>query len=82
MRKINDDPDLPRVKSNYFRPKSIELDRKIGHKSVMSICKFFIDRDEPAHLVYQAIHDMEGIVDPSDEGSNDMDRFFCGEFFG
>ena len=29
----------------------IELDRKIGHKSVMSIRKFFIDRDAPSLLV-------------------------------
>ena len=44
----------------------IELDRKIGHKSVMSIHKWFIDRDEPAYLVDQAIYDMEGIGDAID----------------
>ena len=55
----------------------IELDRKIGHKSVMSICWFFIGRDDPAHLADQVIHDMEGIGDASDEGSNGMDQLLA-----
>ena len=76
MRKRNNDPTLPRVNSSDVKPKMIELDRKIGHKSVMSIRKFFIDRDEPAHLVYQAIHDMEVIGDASAEWSNGMDQLF------
>ena len=46
----------------------IELDRKIGYKSVMSIRKFFIDRFELDHLVDQAIHDMEVIGGASSEG--------------
>ena len=39
----------------------IELDRKIGHNSVMSIREFFVDTDEPSHLVDQFIRDMGGI---------------------
>ena len=50
-RKRKDDPVLPRGKSSDVKNKTIELYRKIGHNSVMSIRKFFIDRDEPAHLV-------------------------------
>ena len=57
--------------------KWLNLDRKTGHKSVMYIRKFFMDRDELYHLVDQAIHDMEGIVDASDEGSNGMGQFFA-----
>ena len=51
----------------------IELGRKIGHKSFMSIRKFFMDKDEPAHLVDQEIRDMKGIGDASDEGDNGVD---------
>ena len=36
-RKRKDDPVLLRGKSSDVKPKMIELDRKIGHKSVMSI---------------------------------------------
>ena len=36
----------------------IELEKKIGHKSVMSIRELFIDRDDPSHLVDQVIRDM------------------------
>ena len=49
--KRKDDPVIPRGKSSDFKLKIIELDRKIGHNSVMSICEFFIDRDEPDQLV-------------------------------
>ena len=66
------EPILPRGKSIYFKPKMIESDRNIGQKIVMSIHEFFIDRDDPAHLVYQAIHDMEGIGHVSSEGDNGM----------
>ena len=38
----------------------------------MSIREFFIDRDDPAHLVDQVIHDMEGIGDAISEGANGM----------
>ena len=54
----------------------IELERKIGHNTVMSIFEWFIDRDEPAYLVDQVIHYMEGIGDTSDEGSNRMGQLF------
>ena len=54
----------------------IELDRKIVHKNVMSIRESFIDRDEPAHLVEQVIHDLEIIGDASDEGANGMGQLF------
>ena len=54
----------------------IELDRKIGHKSVMSIWKFFIDRDDPDHLVDQAIHNMKVTIDAIAEGDNGMDQFY------
>ena len=47
--------NLIQVMSNQ---KLIELDRKIGHKSVMFIRKFLVDRDDLVHLLYQAIHDM------------------------
>ena len=63
VRNIKDDPALPKGKLIDFKPKMIELDRNIGHKSVMSISEFFIDRDEPSDLVDQAIHDMEVIGD-------------------
>ena len=68
VRKRKDDPATPRAKSSDFKEKIIELDRNIGHKRVMSICEFFIDKDEPSHLADQAIHDMEGIGDTSTEG--------------
>ena len=45
-------------------------------KSVMSIHEFFIDRYEPAHLLHQVIHDMEGIGDASDKGDNGMGQLF------
>ena len=51
MSNIKDDPYLPRSKSSDDKPKMIELYKKIGHKSVMSIRKLFIDRDGPAHIV-------------------------------
>ena len=50
VRIIKDEHALPRGKSSGVKPKIIVLDRKIGHKNVMSICEFFVDRDEPAHL--------------------------------
>ena len=71
-RKRKDDPVFPRGKSSGVKTKMIELDRNIGHNSVMSIREFFIDRDEPAHLVDQVIHDMEWIGDRSAEGANRM----------
>ena len=55
----------------------IELDRNIGHKSVMSIHKFFVDWDEPAHLIDQAVYDMEEIGYTSDEGANGLDQLFA-----
>ena len=82
MRNRKDEPDIPRGNSSDIKPKIIELDRKIGHKSFMSIFKFFIVRDEPAHLVDQAIHDMEGIGDASSEGANGMYQLFSANFFG
>ena len=54
----------------------IELDREIGHKSVMSIRKLFMDRDEIDHQVDQAVHDMEGIGYTSSEGANGLDQLF------
>ena len=39
-----------------------------------------MDRDEPAYLVDQAIHDIEGIGDKSDEGLNGMDKLFVADF--
>ena len=80
MRKRKDDPVLPRGESIDVKPKMIELDRKIGHKSVMSIRELFIDRYEPAHLVDQVIHDMEVIGDASAEGSNGMGQLFAVDF--
>ena len=55
----------------------MELDRKIGHNSVMYIREFFIDRDDLAHLVDQFIRDMEVIVYTSSEGSNGMGHLFA-----
>ena len=74
--KIKDDPVLPRGKSSDVKLKIIELDRKIGHKSVMYISEFFIDRDDPSDLVYQTINCTEIIIDASDEGDNGMYKFF------
>ena len=77
VRKRKDDPVLPIVKSSDVKPKIIELETKIGHKSVMSIREFFIDIDETAHLVDQAIHDMELIGDASADGANGMGQLFA-----
>ena len=77
VRRKKYDPDIPRGNSSDVKLKTIELDRKISHKSVMSIHEFFMDRDEPAHLVDRVIHYMEGIGDASDEGANYTDRFFA-----
>ena len=76
VRKRKDDPILPRGKSRDVKLKMIELDRKIGCNSVMSVRELFIDIYEPSHLVDQVIHDMEGIGDTSSEGSNRMGQFF------
>ena len=81
MRKIKDDPDIPRFKSSDVKPKIIELDKNSGHKSVLSICELFIYRDKPAHQVDQAINDMEVIRDASSEGYNEMDQFFMGDLW-
>ena len=75
--KIKDDPILTKVKSSDVKPNMIELDRKIVHNIVMSIHEFFIDRDEPAHLVDQVVHDMEWIGDRNSEGANRMGQFFA-----
>ena len=80
-RKRKDNPVLPKGKSSDVKPKMIQLDRTIGHKSVMSICEFSIDRDEPAHLVDQVINNMEGIRDASDEGANGTGQLFAVVFF-
>ena len=50
----------------------------------MYIREFFMDRYEPAHLVDQAIHDMEGIGDARDEEDNGMDQLFAADmtFYG
>ena len=79
MRSIKNEPALQRGKSIYVKPKMIELDRNIGHKSVMSIHEFFMDREDLDHLVDQAIHDMQGIGDASDEGVNGMHQFFAAD---
>ena len=55
----------------------IELERKIGHNSVMSIHELFIDRDDMVHIVKQVIHDMEVIGDTSTEGTNSMGQLFA-----
>ena len=80
VRNIKYYPVLPRGKSRDVKPKRIELDRKIGHKSFMSIREFFIDRDETNHLVDQVIHDMEEIGDTSAEGDNGMYQLFAAAF--
>ena len=46
----------------------------------MSIRKLFIDRDEPAHQLYQVICDMELIGDASAEGGNGMGQLFAADF--
>ena len=58
----------------------IELARKIGHNSIMPIREFFIDIDEPAHLVDQVIHGMEGIGDTRAEGANRMGQLLTASF--
>ena len=78
--KRKDVPIFPRDKSSDFKPKMIELDSKICHNSVMSILEFFIDRDEPAHLVYRVICDKEAIGDTSDEVANRMGQLFTTAF--
>ena len=77
VRKRKDDPVLPRGKSSDVKPKMIELDRKIGHNSVISIRELFIDRDEPSHLVDQVIRFMEVIGDTSADVANRMVRLFA-----
>ena len=76
MRKRKYEPVIPRGKSIDVKLKIIELDRNIGHNSVMSICEFFIDRYDPDHLVDQVIHDMEGIGDTSTKEANRMGQLF------
>ena len=51
VRRINYDPDLTRGKSSDVKTKLVELDRKVGHKNVISIRKLSMDRGEMAHLV-------------------------------
>ena len=80
VRKIKDDTVLPRCNSSDVKPKMIELEINIGHKSAISIREIFIYRDEPAHLVDQVIHDMEGIGDASSEGANGMGQLFVCAF--
>ena len=72
----NYDPALPRGNSSDVKPNIIEVDTKIGHKYVMAISRFFMDRDDPDHLVDQMIHDMEGIGDSIAEVANIMDNCF------
>ena len=79
-RKRKDEPVIPRGKKSDVKPKMIELDRNIGHNSVVYIREFFVDRDEPAHLVDQVIHDMEWIGDTSAEGANSMGPLFTAAF--
>ena len=80
MIKRKDEPLLLRGESSDFKPKIIELDRKTGHKSVMSIREFLVDRYEPVHLVDQVIRDMEVIGCASSEGANTMDQLFSETF--
>ena len=40
----------------------------------MSICEFFIDRNETSHLEEQQIDYMEGIGDANAEGANGMGK--------
>ena len=76
VRKIKDKHDLTQGNPSDVKLKMIEFDRKIGHKSIMSISKSFIDRDKQSHLVDLKIHYMEGIGEESAEGDNGMDPFF------
>ena len=46
----------------------------------MSSCELFIDRYDLPHLLDQFIHDIEGIVDTSAEGSNRIGQFFAENF--
>ena len=57
----------------------IELDRKIGHNTVISIHELFVDRYEPSHLIDQVINYMEGIGDASAEGANGMGQLFAAD---
>ena len=79
-RNRKDEPVLPRGKSSDVKPKITELDRKIGHNSFIYIHDLFIDRDEPYHLVYQLIRDMERIGDTSAEGGSRTGQFFAADF--
>ena len=47
--KRKDDHVIPVGKSSDVKPKIVELDRKIGHSGVMSICELLIYRYEPDH---------------------------------
>ena len=82
MSRIKDNPDLPIGKSSEVKPKMIELVRKISHKSVMSICEFFMDRNEPAHLADWVIHETEGIGYASYDGGQWNGSVFCSIFVG
>ena len=81
MRRKKDDPTLPRGNSSDVKPNIIEVEMKIGHKRVMAISRFFMDRDDPDHLVDQMIYDMEGIRDTIAEVANIMDNYFVIYFF-
>ena len=76
VRRKKDDPALPRGNSSDVKPNIIEGDMKIGHKHVMDISSFFMDRDDMDHLVNQMIYDMEGIGDSGAKGYNGMDNVF------
>ena len=76
MRRKKDYPALPRGNSSDVKPNIIEVDMKIGHKCVMAISSFFMDRDDLDHLVNQMIYDMEGIGDSGAKGYNGMDKVF------
>ena len=67
---------LPRGNSSDVKPNIIDVDMKIGHKPGMAIRRFFMDRDDPEHLVDQMIYDMEGIGDAIIEVANIMDNVF------
>ena len=70
------EPAIPRGKSSSVKHKIIELDRKFGSQKCHVYSQSFVDRGELAHLVDQAIHDMEGIGYESDEGENRTDNFY------
>ena len=76
MGKKNDDPVSPKSMSSDVKVKTIELDRKIGHNSVMSIREFLIDIYDPDHLLDQVIHDMENIGDTVSDGANQIGLLF------